>query len=157
MPFDTLTRFTVTNTRKANRRTFAPPKGWRERLMAENARREAEREPELVKDLRAARVLIASGWSQLCFARDADGISCPIEHPDAKAFCAVGAVRRAINLRTAVADDNAGRIERVVGFMEMSIAPLSLVGFNDMAGRTQAEMLEVFDHGIARALEVSHA
>jgi len=45
---------------------------------------------------RAAQ-LVESGWSQGVSARSDDGTVCRWESPDAKAFCAMGAVARALH------------------------------------------------------------
>ena len=98
--------------------------------------------------LRAARALIAApgGWTQGASARDSNGRAIVSHSPSAVCFCSGGALFRVNGhylenreaLRRAMNCDN-------------------LVDWNDVLGRTQAEVVAAFDRAIALAEEEAEA
>lgn len=89
-----------------------------------------------------ARERIARGWTQGAMARDAEGLECGVHEPVASCFCALGAIFAAAEgivhgldaaacLRAELRDD--------------------ITRWNDARGRTQAEVLAVFDRVIEKA------
>lgn len=90
-----------------------------------------------VEILRRARERIARGWCQHVNARAADGRE--VEPSDrAVEWCAVGAVWRDVDALLAVE-----RVLQLRGFSD------ALWVWNDQPGRTQAEVLALFDEAIA--------
>lgn len=88
--------------------------------------------------LKAARAKIEKGWSQGAMARDASHNSVPETSPAAAKWCAVGAIHS-----IALTEDcKCMLVENLCGLGSLS-------SFNDAEGRTQAEVLVVFDHAIA--------
>ena len=92
----------------------------------------------------AARAKIASGWTQGAMARDADGEPCSVMAVKAVAWCSDGAVKYA-------AEDDAAwwealkRLSAAAGLRDSN----ELIIWQDVAERTHAEMLELFDRAIA--------
>lgn len=97
--------------------------------------------------LRDARGLIAKGWTQGEFSRDANGDYCPMSDPAAACFCAMGAVYRV----TLSEDGIPIPIHNDVYALLCDAVGGSVVDWNDRRGRTQAEVLAVFDRAIAAA------
>lgn len=107
-----------------------------------------------VELLKAARERVAKGWCQGWFAKDAAGEETLEELGDACAWCVRGAI---------YASAKHGEPESVSAEMALhdtlkdSGAALSVVGpleeWNDAPGRTQAEVLDLFDRTIARLTE----
>lgn len=92
--------------------------------------------------LKAARAKLAQGWTQGAFARDADGLPVNVCHPKATCWCITGAFRS---------------LPPEADFMQARIALKSslsgdpqLSEWNDVRGRTQADVIELFDHVIAK-------
>lgn len=105
--------------------------------------------------LRVARELVArpGGWCQRALARTASGHPAPTHSREAVCFCARGALMRAAGMqpelvlfspRAEAALDAAAREQGFIGF----------VGYNDAPGRTQAEVVALYDAAIAK-LEAS--
>jgi len=107
--------------------------------------------------LTEARAKVARGWTQGTWARDAVGERAPERGNAAVCWCIVGALN-------AVADDREGHhLFWVAGLLEPARDALyealedlggydfgtALVEFNDAPGRTQAEVLALFDLAIA--------
>ena len=94
-----------------------------------------------VKILRAAREKISApgAWTQRITARNALGQSTQSRSSDAVCWCARGAL-------WAVSDDSDSPVEWLT-----AAADVGLIYFNDTPGRTQAEVLAVFDKAIALA------
>lgn len=101
------------------------------------------------KLLTQARAVIERGWCQGCFARDAEGQPVAATDPLAETFCIRGATR--------VVSPNDDARERAHWHLENAIIDVtqrsytSLASYNDDPGRTQAEVLAVFDAAIKLA------
>jgi len=95
-----------------------------------------------------ARAFIANGWCQGHSAYDADG--CPINatSPRAVCFCIYGA----FDATGIILEDSVIELFKETNGLPQN-KPLSR--WNDEPGRTQAEVLEAFDHAIAKAKEVN--
>ena len=98
--------------------------------------------------LRHARGLIEQGWTQGAFARDADGHGVNHRNSRAVCFCGVGAIRRA-------ADDlrMPRRLTAAAWKVLDDVCPdqeLLAMGWQDEPGRTQSEVLAMFDRAIER-------
>jgi hypothetical protein len=99
--------------------------------------------------LQQARALISdpARWTQEEYARNADGIKAYVWHADARAWCAIGAVRR-------VASDNDSAVLAGQRALAQPIETVELeseeavTNFNDT--HTHAEVLALFDAAIAR-------
>ncbi len=87
--------------------------------------------------LRSARALVARGWTQGAFARDASGNAVRPKDPCAIRWCADGAVRSVDPYPSAA-----------LAAMDRVLAPCDFVNWNDCPGRTQAEVLGAFDRAI---------
>jgi DNA phosphorothioation-dependent restriction protein DptG len=46
----------------------------------------------LLEGLRQVREIVNNGWTQRVYARDEKGVTCSINHPNAKSFCLTGAI-----------------------------------------------------------------
>ena len=89
----------------------------------------------------AARAKVAQGWTQHAAARRADGALSMTKSKDAVCWCAVGAINA-----VATCTGDVDLALKVIG-VELGHG---LILFNDTPGRTQAEVLAVFDRAIAR-------
>lgn len=96
------------------------------------------------KILVAARALIAKGWTQGCFARDENGRPTPFGGPKAVCFCMSGALSHVSALNGS--QPNMKAIE----LLQAEIGHPWLAPWNDEKGRTQAEVLAVYDAAIAK-------
>jgi hypothetical protein len=83
-------------------------------------------------------------WTKGAMARDADGHPCDERDPDAKCFCAYGAVRRFDT-----------KDLQAISFLHYATREVSGFGcamfvdeFNDMQSTTHAKILQVFDKAI---------
>lgn len=90
-----------------------------------------------------ARALVARGWTQRTNARDETGRPTDPRGPDAVCWCLSGAVHR-------VAPDAARHAYQLL--CKALDSPWA-VDWNDTPGRTQAEVLELFDRAIARLID----
>ena len=91
--------------------------------------------------LKAARKLIAAGWTRNTYARRKDGTPCNERSPVAARFCAMGAIDRAAG-DAILAHLQARNVLRE--FMGDNV-----VAFNDTS--TKARVLAAFDKAIASA------
>ena len=100
--------------------------------------------------LTEARALIEKGWTQGKLAKNVWGHQVRYDDPDACAFCSLGALRKAVHkinpdlypklrhqLALAIGEDPSAGSEYY-----------QVVRFNDAPGRTQAEVLAMFDKAI---------
>lgn len=106
----------------------------------------AERKAEYVKFLRAAQDNIKQGWTQGAPARNDHGESVASVDAAACSFCLYGALWR-IGLRPPDAV-----VSALYGAL-LKINPekgeeIGLIGFNDTPGRTQEEVIGLFDEAI---------
>lgn len=93
---------------------------------------------DFINKLRAAREFVATGWTQQMY-----------HNPRTNCFCAQGAMLRAgIEERTY-------RLRIYNRTLGPEAATSRLIRWNDMKGRTQADVLAMFDNSIA-ALEAEH-
>jgi hypothetical protein len=88
-----------------------------------------------------ARELIAKGWTQLAYAKKANGDVTDDRDGSGVCFCALGAIRRASGSYT--------DCQPAAGVFRAAIGSAFIDGWNDAPGRTQAEVLEAFDRAIA--------
>ena len=93
----------------------------------------------------AARAKIAQGWCQGAYAKDAKGEATESLSPDAERWCSAGA----ITASTGANDFFAREAARDAFVKAIDAGNLAL--WNDAPGRTQAEVLAVFDEAIRRA------
>lgn len=97
-----------------------------------------------VEQLRAARALVERGWCQGVLARNKNGKKCGHRSKHAVCFCALGALYR-------------GGLEywsdRFLHDAAEKLGAVNPVCFNDAPGRTQAEVLALFDEAIALATQ----
>jgi len=110
----------------------------------------------VIEGLKKARNFIKpqGAWFQGWFAKDALKVDCSATAPEAVCFCAAGALGRAFG------DDDEKAFDCAVLELERSIYgkkfdPLEslnsgLVIWNDEKGRTQEEVVRVFDNTIRR-------
>jgi hypothetical protein len=92
--------------------------------------------------LQTARTLIAQGWTQIEYARDAQGRRVRYDTEEAVQFCLLGAARRAaedIGGHLTGADLDA--VAELLGFAETEY----LIAWNDAPDRTQADVLARLD------------
>ena len=97
---------------------------------------------QLFEDLKAARELIAKGWTQSMSARDVSGEPVRPTSPRAVCFCTLGALNRAT-------DDELARSDNCMRLLRIAIGCLFIHEWNDAHGRTQEEVLAAFDKAIA--------
>lgn len=90
--------------------------------------------------LRAAREKVAQGWTQGATARDEEGFWVGVRTPAARSWSADGAVQFAA--RTL-------KMKKTVMLVLRAISGDDLVHWNDSVGRTQAQVLDLFDRAIA--------
>lgn len=103
-----------------------------------------------LEHLRKMRELLANGWTQDTLAQDKTGEPVWPTNPDAVCFCIVGSTNRACSLpSTKVKIFNL--LARVLA--HQADGRTDITYFNDMPGRTQAEILAVVD----RAIEIAEA
>lgn len=103
-----------------------------------------------VKFLTKARAVIERGWCQGSFARDAQGQPIESTDPLAETFCIRGATRAV----APIDDDERVRAHRHLEDVIIALTDGgydSLARYNDVPGRTQAEILAVFDAAIKLA------
>lgn len=98
--------------------------------------------------LRRARELIATGWSQGTYYRR-NGSACnSVDGPNQ--FCAVGAIMKAeAILRGSRAAHYDLSTEKIAGTLAKLVYADSLACWNDEDGRTQEEVLALFDKALA--------
>lgn len=99
----------------------------------------------------AARAIVAKGWTQRFFSADKfysyDSTTEPKGNYERKCFCIAGAVGEA----TATSYGSSAVMEELVKYMpapSMSVGQ-SVYDWNDEPGRTQAEVLALFDKAIS--------
>lgn len=90
-----------------------------------------------------AREHIARGWTQGAMARDAEGLECGVREAVATCFCALGAIFAAAGSHNEPALPAADRLRAELRD--------DITRWNDAPGRTQAEVLAVFDRVIEKA------
>lgn len=100
-----------------------------------------------LEHLKKMRDLLAKGWTQETFARDAEGNEVSPYSPAAASFCLYGAYNR-------VAEENSlfhGMPPSLLQVIERQCHHKNLDVFNDVPGRTQAEILALIDRAIKLA------
>ena len=126
----------------------------------------------LLEILQSARALLDRGWTTKTLARSANAIACQFGSPHATHFCLVGALRRSAQglsllstdpglpccqspLQPHVTDLYRATIERLTLNLGIPHEPIpeedhciSLTRWNDMPGRTQAEVLDLIDRAL---------
>lgn len=97
----------------------------------------------------AARAKVAQGWTQRASARNADKAKVHPCDPAARCWCMLGAVAAITHNTPVVSMDIADTLRNA-----LPEAPRwDNASYNDTLGRTQAEVLAVFDHAIAAQRE----
>jgi hypothetical protein len=103
-----------------------------------------------VEILKAARELIAKPerWTQSTVARDARGKSVFVSSPDAVCWCAAAALLKVTTDR----DEDGGSLDASREALLKNAGGFEYIcDFNDVHGRTHAEVLALFDAAIASA------
>ena len=105
---------------------------------------------EVADGLEVARALVERGWVTWEDALDADGVGCDPTDDAAVEWSAYGAILVAAQLWGS--DGNgAARLWMLDAVMEHLPTRWSLSAWNDAPGRTQAEVIALFDRAIAAA------
>src|SRR5579862_6816673 len=113
-----------------------------------------EQLPTVAAVLARARTLIEGGWTQGAFARDARGFAVEATECDAVTFCMIGAIEKAAGQLwphehlLALMVDTEEDAKKVLA-RDPELADYSLSSYNDAQGRTQAEVLALFDRTLA--------
>lgn len=109
-------------------------------------------EPTSVDILRQARALISppGAWCQAAFARGKSGRAVRPDSPNAVSFCLLGAFRRVQGFGLPM-EGAARRLLRAQIPADQQREEGDLGLWNDAPGRTQAEVLALFDLAIAAA------
>jgi len=100
-----------------------------------------------------ARDLIArpNGWTQGTMARDSEGRYIATRRPEAVCFCAFGAVMRSVDDKVkenhAVYSD--AHFSIGIHALEDLVENKPIESWNDKEGRTQGEVVSLFDRAIA--------
>ncbi len=108
---------------------------------------------EVLRLLVLAREYVAGGWTQGAFARTVYGIACGEESPEATCFCTWGAVRRARNFTGFEDFKGRGAVTALWQIINEDRLPddhESIPTWNDVPGRTQEQVLAVFDKAIIK-------
>jgi hypothetical protein len=104
---------------------------------------------EILEQARA-KLAAPGGWGQGVFARNKEGIEVGTSAQDAVCFCGSGAVKNACrNLSTTYEYTIAREYLRQI--ISVKYGFCDIITFNDAAGRTVEEVLEVFDDAIKLA------
>lgn len=98
--------------------------------------------------LREARELIAQGWTQHAFARDAQGEICAASEAVATCWCIRGAVRRVCLTGESSESPLWGK---VLHTLSTTLGRGGLAEWNDAPERTKEEVLSLFDRAIEKA------
>lgn len=77
-------------------------------------------------------------WTQKTCARDRDGNAVPVFSKEARSFCIEGAIRRAGGI------DDRGAYARLAPLIKAQIGKPAF-DWNDQAGRTQVEVVRMFE------------
>lgn len=96
------------------------------------------------------RLTPPGAWTQRAYARDAGGRTLLYQHPDATCFCLAGAM-----LTCAPYWTETTRL-RAMTLLD-SLCGGDFVDWNDKAGRTQADVLELLDKAIVQAAAAEEA
>lgn len=95
-----------------------------------------------VEILKAARDLLAKGWTQGAYARDEIGLTVGENDKRACRFCSVGAIWAAASRLNDGPSEAQSAVERIP-------RARFLIAWNDDSRRTQADVLALFDEAIA--------
>ncbi len=95
----------------------------------------------MIEHLTAARALVAKGWTQKCFARDANDRNVPWGGNGAVKWCMSGALQEA-----AIGKDHGPAIKALM----KDIGNEWIATWNDAPERTQQDVLDAYDRTIAR-------
>lgn len=99
--------------------------------------------------LEESLVLVTDGWTQGCWARDANGVETPSMNDNrSTCFCPEGAILRS--------SDGAGFIDHITSnvdeamqrFKEAIGTPFQIPDWNDIPERTQKEVIAAFERAI---------
>lgn len=105
--------------------------------------------------LERAKKHIERGWCQKAYAVDAHGAPTLNHFPEARCWCAVGALRRACSEFGLDALDSTPAIKQLAQHIESEEVSDTdaVLEWNDVEGRTQQEVLDLFDRAIQRLKE----
>jgi len=98
----------------------------------------------MLEHLHAARALIVLGWTQKCFARDANDRNVPWGGTSAVKWCMSGALQQVMVGR--IGKDHGPAIKELM----KDIGNEWVAAWNDAPERTQQEVLDAYDRTIAR-------
>ena len=93
----------------------------------------------------AARGYIAKGWTQQEYARKADFESVSTKSPEATCWCIEGAIMAADT------NENLPRQLECLDMLRTEANADNIVSWNDAKGRTQTQVLALFDFVISKA------
>lgn len=111
-----------------------------------------EEKARIESALRTARELLASGWTQGCWARDADGFPVAFDDPKATCWCITGAVWKGVG------GEPSGRDNPVIGLLRDELDELNedagIPEWNDDPDRTLSQVLSLVDSAINRLTRI---
>lgn len=99
---------------------------------------------ELLEKLRES--VLTHGWTQEVYARDAEGAPTAIHAKNATSFCFLGNIFYTAN-NLGIASDTPVYKNATRAIIKV-LQPESMTTFNDKAGRTKEEIIEVIDKAI---------
>lgn len=105
---------------------------------------------DATKMLKQARIDLANGWTQGCYARDQEDRWVKVTDPSACKWCLSGALNLAY-ARAPIEDMELRyrTFESATGTIAWLLQSEPVVDWNDKIGRTQEEVLELVDQAIA--------
>lgn len=100
--------------------------------------------------LKRARQHIKRGWCQKAYAVDAHGAPTLDHFPEARCWCAVGAIRRACSEFGLDSLDSIPAVKQLAQHIESEEVSdtEAVLEWNDVEGRTKEEVLKLFDRTI---------
>ncbi len=101
--------------------------------------------------LRKMEALIRQGWIQRGFARNANGVAVRTNDPTAVCWCASGVVSAVIPQGSELGLHMNAHWNLLIAIGDGS----NLIEWNDKAGRTHAEVIDLFVRAVALAEEVA--
>lgn len=102
-----------------------------------------------------AKFLVSQGWNQNCGATDINGRFCATDSADARNYCVVGAIWRALHdTAYGMSEKEQYATSRRLGFTfleanEMNPSLGDIPDWNDAKNRTKEQVLAAFDNAIA--------
>lgn len=107
--------------------------------------------PLVVERLKKVRERLAQGWTQGCYARDKDGKRTQPTWPDAVRWCVLGACYSSTEPGLFSGSCDTDARDALYQALDDIGQKTGLATWNDLAGRTQEEVLALVDRAIANA------